>query len=95
MIHEEEDVPAPALPEKSKRRSARVSHIATHEPPPYSQGSDESAPDRKSEPPKEGIRDNEWLARRGGWNRLVLAALIFAGIIVGLGVGLTYGLHKG
>jgi hypothetical protein len=99
MIHEDEDAtPAPALPAKSHRRSVtngdtRLSPYG-YGPPPYSDGGDESLPDRKTEPQQEGIKNNEWFTKRGGWCRLGLMAFIFIAITVGLGVGLSIGLHK-
>lgn len=53
---------------------------------------DESVPDRKSEVPKEGLMDHEWITKRGGWCRLVLGSLLLVAAIIGLAVGLTIGL---
>lgn len=40
------------------------------------------------------LRDNPQIAKRGGWKRLALAALIAILCIVGLVVGLVVGLNK-
>ena len=69
-------------------------HEYGHPPPPYSQNSDDSTPDRKSEPHSDGIKDTAWFAKRGGWFRLTIAALVLTALIIGLGVGLTLGLRK-
>jgi hypothetical protein len=42
----------------------------------------------------EKIRESEWVARRGGWCRIILAAAIVIALIIGLSVGLTLGLKK-
>ncbi|KAM0288116.1 hypothetical protein ACHAQH_000185 [Verticillium albo-atrum] len=43
---------------------------------------------------REKIRENEWVARRGGWCRISLITLFFVLIIVGLSVGLALGLRN-
>lgn len=43
---------------------------------------------------KEGFRESAWLARRGGWKRLALVALVVVAVAVALGVGLALGLRK-
>lgn len=41
-----------------------------------------------------GIRDNEQIAKRGGWKRLALIALVVTICLVGLIVGLVVGLRN-
>ncbi|KAM0335427.1 hypothetical protein ACHAQA_000473 [Verticillium albo-atrum] len=43
---------------------------------------------------REKLRENEWVARRGGWCRIGLIMLFFIMVVVGLAVGLTLGLRK-
>lgn len=43
---------------------------------------------------QKGIRDKKWFAKRGGWKRLALIALVLITFIVALGVGLGVGLTK-
>jgi hypothetical protein len=117
MIHEDEDAPAPPLPDRSLRRSAIASpapggingwprpastgssngggHYPSYGPPPYSEyGDAASKPDRKTLPVRDGIRENEWFTKRGGWCRLAVMSAVLIVIIVGLGVGLSIGLRK-
>ncbi|KAK5657103.1 hypothetical protein OQA88_3631 [Cercophora sp. LCS_1] len=95
-------VPPPVIPQKSPRRHT-LNGYASHIIAPLSCApvlqtseihhySDDSAPDRKSDPPKEGLREVPWIARRGGWLRLVAVFLLFGSLLVGLAVGLTVGL---
>lgn len=42
----------------------------------------------------EKIRESEWVARRGGWCRIILFLAIFIALAVGLSVGLTLGLKS-
>ncbi|KAK3394432.1 hypothetical protein B0H63DRAFT_45573 [Podospora didyma] len=57
-------------------------------------GTEGSAPDRQSETRRGSIRDHEWVAKRGGWYRLVVGTIVVVGLVVGLSVGLTIGLRK-
>src|SRR3569833_113884 len=94
MICEEEDQPVPALPPRSHRRNTWNAG-ETYLPSTYAKSvegsitisheSDDSVPDRKSEPQKEGLASG--LARRGGWYRLALLGVVFAGLVVALAVG--------
>jgi hypothetical protein len=56
--------------------------------------SEESLPDRKSGVVKETIKDRKWVARRGGWRRLLIGAVLLLGLVVGIAVGLAVGLKK-
>ena len=40
------------------------------------------------------VRNNKHIARRGGWRRICLIALVLLAVIVALAVGLGVGLHK-
>ena len=40
------------------------------------------------------VRNNKYIARRGGWRRICLIALVVLAVIVALAVGLGIGLHK-
>jgi len=42
----------------------------------------------------EDLRNNAYVARRGGWKRICLIALVVIACIVALAVGLAVGLHK-
>lgn len=57
--------------------------------------SEESLPDRKTGVVKETIKDRKWVARRGGWRRLLVGAVLLLGLVVGVAVGLAVGLKKG
>lgn len=40
------------------------------------------------------VRNNKYIARRGGWKRICLILFLLFALIVGLAVGLTVGLRK-
>ena len=40
------------------------------------------------------VRNNKYIARRGGWRRIFLIAFLVIGSIIGLVVGLVFGLRK-
>ncbi|KAK0657294.1 hypothetical protein B0T16DRAFT_452776 [Cercophora newfieldiana] len=96
MIVEDAIDAPPAIPEKSPRR---LTAMGTGAVTPMSlgsapQGSVESVPDRTSEALEKGLLEREWIAKRGGWYRLVLGALLVLGCVVGLAVGLALGLQN-
>ncbi|KAJ9131988.1 hypothetical protein NKR23_g11487 [Pleurostoma richardsiae] len=102
VIVEDETAP-PHLPARSKRRSAPAlagSIGGGHARHPSSgtlsttEKSVSNVPDRDPGPQREGFRDQEWVARRGGWYRLVVTVLVVVALAVGLSVGLTIGLRK-
>lgn len=101
----EDDTAPPVVPNRSAARPFAASNLRTsyqdYSPfvsrwsPATSDGSDSILQDRKQEPgPGEGFKDHEWIARRGGWYRLVMLVLITIGLVVGLSVGLTLRLKK-
>lgn len=91
----EEDRPALAAPQKTHNRP--FSRRFLGEPPRYSSG---------HSPPKyalwdvtgpngekfEDLRNNAYVARRGGWKRVCLVALVVVAILLALIVGLAVGL---
>lgn len=101
----EDDSVAPALPKRSaSRRSTKPvtpAAIYNYNYYPFSSrspaptipttsSSDGTAPDRKSEHGgSHAVQHHEWAARRGGWYRILITALVIIVIIVGLAVGLT------
>lgn len=105
----EDDSVAPAVPKRSaSRRSTKpVSPAAIYNYSPFSSRSptnsavptlssiDDAVPDRKPENYENAaIQWQERVARRGGWYRIPLIALLLVAVIVGLSVGLTLGLRK-
>lgn len=101
----EDDTTPPVVPNRSAARPFAARNVRTSRPS-YSRlastwssstgdGSDGTLPDQKLEPgPREGFRDYDLIARRGGWYRLVMLAFITTALVVGLSVGLTLGLKK-
>lgn len=93
-------VPPPVIPQKSPRRHTLNTYANPYSCYPVLQQSelvhhsDDSAPDRKSDPPKERLRELPWIARRGGWLRLLAVFLLFLSFLIGLVVGLTVGLRE-
>lgn len=65
-----------------------------HAPPPYSQWDEITGPRGEK---FSDVRNNRYLARRGGWKRcfliLVLVICIIVALVVGLVVGLKHGHH--
>ncbi|KAB5578474.1 hypothetical protein GE09DRAFT_551944 [Coniochaeta sp. 2T2.1] len=62
-----------------------------------SSSSDGTMPDRKPEVNNhhlEALRKQEWVARRGGWYRIMIITFLVIAATVGLAVGLTLGLRK-
>jgi len=89
----EDAIEVPVIPQRSPRRLT----LNGKEDTPMSMDSmlhsnHGSAPDRRSEAPKEGLMDHEWITKRGGWYRLVLGSLLLVAAIIGLAVGLSIGL---
>ena len=108
IIAEDETAP-PVVPSRSAKRSynaATPAAIYNYNYSPFSNrsptttlhsasSSDGSVPDRKPENnDSEAIHQQEWVARRGGWYKLLLIALLTIAAIIGLAVGLTIGLRK-
>ncbi|KAK4451661.1 hypothetical protein QBC34DRAFT_423652 [Podospora aff. communis PSN243] len=91
IIEDPVDIP-PAIPPKSPRRLTVPPKSLGSTP----QSSELSVPDRTSEALEKGLhlRDREWIAKRGGWYRLVLGVVLIIAIIIGLAVGLTLGLQN-
>jgi hypothetical protein len=85
ITEDDDDSLPPKLPEKSYRRSGlgRFAYSA----------SSESLPDRRASLYRPGLRDQRWLAKRGGWCRAFLILFVLAALAIGLGVGLTIGLR--
>ncbi|KAB5549854.1 hypothetical protein GE09DRAFT_187189 [Coniochaeta sp. 2T2.1] len=62
-----------------------------------SSSSDGTMPDRKPEVNNhhlEALRKQEWVARRGGWYKIMIITFLVVAAIIGLAVGLTLGLRK-
>jgi len=100
VIAEDGDVqPAPPIPPRAAHRPfAKRFHLGdpprpSYEkpPPPYSVWNDVTGP--KGERLADARR-NKYVARRGGWRRLCVAAFIVIALLVGLIVGLVVGLRK-
>jgi len=94
----------PAIPDRAiGRPSTRIwaaggtpVHSFDSSPPPYNNFDDEGVFGPKGEKlsdVRRGVQNNKWIAKRGGWKRLALIALIVIACIVGLAVGLTVGLY--
>ncbi|KAJ9161490.1 hypothetical protein NKR19_g2210 [Coniochaeta hoffmannii] len=106
----EDDSVAPAVPKRSSsRRIAKPitpppiytynytpfsSRSPTNSTIPTTDSSNGTLPDRKPENNNAAIHRQEWLARRGGWYRILVIAFLLIALIVGLSVGLTLGLRK-
>lgn len=92
----EDAIDPPAIPAKSPRRLTMPSLASIPAIPQNStpRSSQESVPGRRLKALKRGLRAQEWIARRGGWYRLVLGWMVTLGLIVGLAVGLTLGLRE-
>jgi hypothetical protein len=92
----EDVIDPPAIPAKSPRRLTMPSLASIPAIPQNStsQSSQESVPGRRLNALKSGLKAQEWIARRGGWYRLVLGWMVTFGLIVGLAVGLTLGLRE-
>ncbi|CZR55040.1 uncharacterized protein PAC_04926 [Phialocephala subalpina] len=94
----------PAIPERALNRpSTRIWALgappihAYDSPPPYNRFDDVFGPngEKLSDVRRQkGIRDKKWFAKRGGWKRLALIALVVILCIVALGVGLGVGLTR-
>ncbi|KAI9817155.1 MAG: hypothetical protein M1827_001267 [Pycnora praestabilis] len=89
----------PQLPKKTSHRPFsrrfQLGHPPRHDyegpPPPYSPlGGRLSSKGERFEP----VRNNKYIARRGGWKRLCILAIVVIIVIVGLVVGLVVGLRK-
>ncbi|KAK1830312.1 hypothetical protein QBC39DRAFT_113379 [Podospora conica] len=104
VIEEEDDVEPPPIPAKSQRRFTVTGEAgggggggvflqARLDDSSYLD-SEESLPDRKTGVVKETIKDREWVARRGGWRRLLVGAVLLLGSVVGIAVGLAVGLKR-
>ena len=102
VIVEEDLVDPPPIPAKSSRRltvnggygGSSSLLLVTLDGSSYLD-SQENLPDRKPGDLKEGIRDQDWAVRRGGWFRLAFwVVLLLLGSVVGLAVGLTVGLKR-
>lgn len=103
VIDEDDDVDPPPIPAKSARRLTVSGGDeggggggllqATFDASLYLD-SEESLPDRKTGVVKETIKDRKWVARRGGWRRLLVGALLLLGLVVGVAIGLAVGLKK-
>ncbi|KAK0632026.1 hypothetical protein B0T14DRAFT_559754 [Immersiella caudata] len=91
IIEDPVDLP-PAIPAKSPRRLAAPPRSLGSTP----QSSELSVPDRTSEALEKGLhlREREWVAKRGGWYRLILGVILILALIIGLSVGLTLGLRN-
>ncbi|KAK3942163.1 hypothetical protein QBC46DRAFT_448055 [Diplogelasinospora grovesii] len=105
QISEDGDITGPpVVPERSAaRRLTATNSLQTNSYmsmsqalPPYS--AKKKIPNRTPEPQRDadaGIKYQDWIARRGGWYRVVLITLLLVGLIIGLAVGLTIGPQKG
>ncbi|KUJ08878.1 uncharacterized protein LY89DRAFT_328300 [Mollisia scopiformis] len=92
----------PAIPDRAiTRPSTRIWALGSppvhtfEEPPPYNQFDGEGVLGPRGEKlsnVRRGVKENKWIAKRGGWKRLALIALIVIACIVGLAVGLAVGL---
>ena len=94
-----EDSNPPSLPSTNQTHNRPFSRRFLGDPPRYRDG---------REPPKYSvwdvtgpkgeklgdIRNNVYIAQRGGWKRICLVALIVIACIVALAVGLAVGLHE-
>ncbi|KAK3382348.1 hypothetical protein B0T24DRAFT_8606 [Lasiosphaeria ovina] len=83
--------PAPAVPPRSPRRPPASIATAGSLPPG---GAAAVAAEAEARHRQHGFRDFDLIAKRGGWYRLGLAAIVLVGLTVGLAVGLTLGLRK-
>ncbi|KAI9853109.1 MAG: hypothetical protein M1838_001610 [Thelocarpon superellum] len=89
----------PASPVKSHHRPSMrrlglagyASSLAEAPPPPYSPYTDVIGPNGEK---LHEMRNNKYIAKRGGWKRLCVILAIALMIIVGLAVGLSLGLQK-
>lgn len=96
----DEDHPSPPLPLPPRTHNRPFSRRFLGEPPRYSNG---------HEPPKytffdvkgpkgekfEDLRNNAYIAQRGGWKRICIISLVLLVVIVALAVGLGVGLGMG
>ena len=82
----------PDIPQRSSNRPlARFFHMPFQGPPPYAEYNDVTGPRGEK---FSDLRNNRHVAKRGGWTRVLLIALVVLLIIVGLAVGLGVGLTR-
>jgi hypothetical protein len=86
----------PDIPQRSQYRPmARFLHTfqpsGAREPPPYTAYNDVTGPRGEK---FSDVRNNRHVAKRGGWTRVLLIALIVLLLMAGLGVGLGVGLTR-
>lgn len=100
VIDEDDDVDPPPIPSKSARRltvnggDGGGGLLQARFDGSLFLDSEESLPDRKPGVVKETIKDRKWVARRGGWRRLLVGAVLVLGLVVGVAVGLAVGLKR-
>lgn len=75
--------PTPRAPSRQSTISSRATNSG--EAPDIEAGLDEKLP---------RVRDETWVARLGGWRRLLTILLLLLASAVGLAVGLKFGLHS-
>jgi hypothetical protein len=91
---DEEGGMRPDIPQRSLNRPmARFFQMPfqTRAPPPYAEYHDVTGPRGEK---FSDLRNNRHVAKRGGWTRVLLIALIVLLVIVGLAVGLGVGLTR-
>lgn len=97
-------LPPPIPARSSGRPSTRIwasgappKHSFDSSPPSYSQFDDVEVLGSKGEKlaeVKRSVQNKPWVAKRGGWRRLALFALLIIACIIALGVGLGVGLGR-
>ncbi len=96
----DEDSPSPplSLPQKTHHRPftrrflGDPPHYGSGHPPPKYTFWDVTGPKGEK---FEDLRNNEYIAKRGGWKRICTISLIVLFLLIGLVVGLAVGLTKG
>ncbi len=91
--------PVPPIPPKAANRPlGRRLHLGDpprhsfeKSPPPYSVWTSVTGPQGER---LVDVRNNKYVARRGGWRRLCVVALVVIALLVGLIVGLVVGLQR-
>ena len=99
VIMENADDPPPIPPKAAHRpafRRFQLGNPPQHEhdvpPPPYSAYAGIIGPNGEK---LNDVRNNKYIARRGGWKRVCLVFFVIVAVLVGLIVGLVVGLkHK-
>lgn len=87
-------VPPAIAPPVTPRALAPQSPLRNSPNSAFSDTSSTAGPSKSDEKPLSGFRNRKEIARRGGWKRLVLVAIVVILCLVGLIVGLVVGLRN-